>query len=112
MTKSRMTLVPLVSMLALPGPAWAGPPVTAEAAVQNYRRAFPSVAEIDCPTGDGDEIVVCGRPQGAPDPHRLPLPVGREPGHLGATPANPRPAMMCWRPSGASDPARSRPGAA
>ena len=55
--------------------------LTAEQAMENYRDAFEPVATLDCPESeDPDEIVVCGRPFGAPDPNRLPLPVQPLPG--------------------------------
>lgn len=55
--------------------------VTAEQAMQNYRELFAPVSELDCPRSrDPEEIVVCGRPFGAPDPNRLPLPVQPLPG--------------------------------
>ena len=56
-------------------------PLTAEQAMANYRGAFVPVAELDCPKSERpDEIVVCGRPIGTPDPNRLPLPVEPLPG--------------------------------
>lgn len=55
--------------------------LTAEQALENYRETFAPVSELDCPKGeDPDEIVVCGRSPGAPDPNRLPLPVEPLPG--------------------------------
>ena len=55
-------------------------PVTAEQAVENYRGAFKSLEELDCPKStDPEEVVVCGRRDRA-DTARLPLPVAPEPG--------------------------------
>ena len=55
--------------------------LTAEQALANYRETFAPVSELDCPKGeDPDEIVVCGRSPGSPDPNRLPLPVEPLPG--------------------------------
>ena len=81
MPLSRMPLA-LLPALAL-APATAGlatEPLSAEQAMINYRQAFKSPREIDCPTSDPAEIVVCGRPKDAPDPNRAPLPIPREPG--------------------------------
>ena len=82
-----MSRLPLAALLALaPAPVAAGqaaaqPARTAEDAMANYRQTFESVRELDCPTPeDPEEIVVCGRPSGAPDPNRAPLPIGPEPG--------------------------------
>lgn len=59
------------AMSAVAAPAQ---PLTAERAMANYRGAFVPLAELDCPKSeDTDEIVVCGRPIGTPDPNRLPL---------------------------------------
>ncbi len=55
--------------------------LTADQAMANYRDAFVPLIELDCPEStDPDEIVVCGRPIGTPDPNRLPLPVAPLPG--------------------------------
>lgn len=67
-----MTLLILLAAAAAPGP-------TAEEAIVRYREIFKPTAELDCPKANGDEAVVCGRRDQA-DPHRLPLPVEREPG--------------------------------
>ena len=67
-------------LLVAPGAARAQS-VTAEKALDTYRKTFQSPRQLDCPRGEGsDEIVVCARPKDAPDPDRLPLPVAREPG--------------------------------
>jgi hypothetical protein len=56
-------------------------PVTADQAMENYRQVFEPVTRFDCPQSTKpDEIIVCGRPFGAPDPNRLPLPVEPLPG--------------------------------
>jgi len=69
-------------------PALAGQTVTAEQALENYRKAFKPVTELACPTEeDSEDIVVCGR-RNAVDPDRLPLAVAREPGSF--TPGEPR----------------------
>jgi hypothetical protein len=70
----------LLLIAALASPAGAAEPLSAEAALASYRKAFAPVAEIDCPKARGpDEIVVCGRP-GATDPNRLPLRIAPIPG--------------------------------
>lgn len=78
MTKSRMTV--LLLSLAFPSTALADEPVTAEQALGNYRRTFQAPSDLDCPRGDPDAIVVCGRREGEADPDRLPLPVALKPG--------------------------------
>ena len=56
-------------------------PQSAEQALSNYRKAFPSTKELDCPSGgSSDEIVVCGNRENETPMGRLPLPVVREPG--------------------------------
>jgi hypothetical protein len=81
---SRMALALPLALAATPaaaGQAATQPARTAEEAMANYRQTFESVRELDCPTSeDPEEIVVCGRPSGAPDPNRAPLPIAREPG--------------------------------
>ncbi|HEX8444260.1 MAG TPA: hypothetical protein VF631_11500 [Allosphingosinicella sp.] len=53
-----------VLLLLSASPALAEPaPVTAEEALLTYREAFKPIAEIDCPAGEGEEIVVCARRQ-------------------------------------------------
>jgi hypothetical protein len=54
--------------------------LTVDEALENYRDSFSPVSVLDCPKSAGDEIVVCGRAVGAPDPYRLPLPVEPVPG--------------------------------
>ena len=55
--------------------------LTAEQAMKNYRDVFAPLSELDCPESDDpDEIIVCGRAPGTPDPNRLPLPVAPLPG--------------------------------
>jgi hypothetical protein len=79
MRLSRMP-VPLTILLFVGPPAIAQKMVTAEQALENHRRTFKPIQEIDCPTStDPDEITVCGR-RSEQDPNRLPLPVEREPG--------------------------------
>lgn len=74
-------LLALASAPAIAGQVAAEPPVTAEQAIENYRRSFRPIRELDCPLPeDPDEIVVCARPRGAADPNRAPLPIGPEPG--------------------------------
>ena len=74
---SRMTAPLLIALSAAPA---AAQPVTAEQAVNNYRDAFRSLKELDCPKGaDPEEVVVCGR-RDRPDPARLPLRTAPEPG--------------------------------
>ena len=81
MPLSRMPLaLPLALALMPLTAAQATEPLSAEQAMINYREAFKSPREIDCPASDPDEIVVCGRPKDAPDPNRAPLPIAREPG--------------------------------
>ena len=83
---------------AEPGsPEQSAEPVTAEQAMENYRKRFESVDEIDCPKPtDPDEILVCGR-SGKPDPNRLPLPVERVPGeHIAGDPVGGA-AFSCLR---------------
>lgn len=73
--------VALAVLLAVSPAAAQAQPVTAEQALDTYRRTFQSPRLLDCPKIEGsDEIVVCAKPKGAPDPDRLPLPVAREPG--------------------------------
>jgi hypothetical protein len=75
-----------LALLLAPVPAAAGqvastPPATSEEALANYRQTFKSTREIDCPRSvDPNDIVVCARPKDAPDPNRVPLPIGPEPG--------------------------------
>jgi len=82
MTKSRMTLLPLVVLLATPGMMRGAQSVTAERAMEVYRQTFQPVRQIDCPPVVGEDIVVCGRPKDVADPNRLPLPIEREPGEV------------------------------
>ena len=81
---SRMALALPLALAATPaaaGQVATQPARTAEEAIANYRQTFESVRELECPTPDDpEEIVVCGRPSGAPDPNRAPLPIAREPG--------------------------------
>jgi hypothetical protein len=73
---SKMARIALLLLVVLAAPARAAEPLTAEAAIDNYRKMFQPVALLDCPKAGGpDEIIVCGRPDG-PDPNRLPLPSG------------------------------------
>ena len=73
-----LSLAPVIS--AHPAMA-AAQPATAEQALETYRKTFQSPRQLDCPKSEGsDEIIVCARSKGAPDPNRLPLPVMREPG--------------------------------
>lgn len=75
----RAVLLPAACIAALGTPAMAQT-ITAEQAMDNYRRTFVPVAELDCPEStDEEEIVVCGR-SGKLDPYRAPLPVPRTPG--------------------------------
>jgi hypothetical protein len=68
-----------LSVVACSTPA-AAQRLTAERALENYRRKFVPTAELDCPRGgEAGEIVVCGRGSELPDPYRLPLP-SSEPG--------------------------------
>lgn len=61
-------------MIGLAAPAGAAEPMTAEAAMERYRRLVAPIAVLNCPKAQSpDEIVVCGRPEGR-DPNRLPLP--------------------------------------
>ena len=73
-----------IAALAL---AWSASPPNAEPpepggidAMVRYRETFAPVSEIDCPTGEEGEIVVCGRPSWAPDPDRPPSPYPPVPG--------------------------------
>jgi hypothetical protein len=77
-----MTLVLLLALWPVSASAGqSASPVNAEEALATYRQTFKSTRELDCPKGtDPNDIVVCARPQDAPDPNRLPLPVAREPG--------------------------------
>ena len=80
-----MSRMALALLLALASVSAAGaqetPPVTAEEAMVSYRQVFKTTRELDCPTPDDpEEIVVCGRRNGAPDPNRAPLPIAPEPG--------------------------------
>src|SRR3546814_15369874 len=73
-----MTAVLIGGAMAMTAPAQT---LTAEQALENYRDTFVPVSELDCPESENpDEIVVCGRRPGAPDPNRLPLPVEPLPG--------------------------------
>ena len=74
-----MSRIALALLLAWPAQAIAAAdPVTAEHALENYRRK--PTAEIDCPRAqDPDEITVCGR-RDAASAYRLPLPVEPVPG--------------------------------
>jgi hypothetical protein len=86
------------SAAAEPGsPEQSAEPLTADQAMENYRKRFESVDEIDCPKPtDPDEILVCGR-SGAADPNRLPLPVERVPGeHIAGEPVGGA-AFSCLR---------------
>src|SRR3546814_17686606 len=68
-----MTAVLIGGAMAMTAPAQT---LTAEQALENYRDTFVPVSELDCPESENpDEIVVCGRRPGAPDPNRRPLPV-------------------------------------
>ena len=64
MTKSRMALALLVFAST---PAWSVPlpgetaEITAEQAIERQRRLLVQGTGIDCRSGDGEEIVVCGR---------------------------------------------------
>jgi hypothetical protein len=70
----------LLPVLLAAAPAGAAPPITAEQAITNYQRSFDTGSLVECRrTGEGDEIVVCGR-SGRPDPNRVPLPDEHEPG--------------------------------
>ncbi len=69
----------LFLLIGLAAPANAAEPLTAESALGNYRL---SVKPLECPKRADDEIVVCGRAAGRPDPNRLPLPVERPPGEI------------------------------
>jgi len=85
--------------------AAAEPAVTAEQALQTYRRTFQPTRELDCPTAGQDDIVICGRPAGALDPNRLPLPIEREPGEIVRHAGEPAtsdqgPCRLCTRPVG------------
>ena len=66
-------------------PASAAAPATAEEALARQQASLRASLGMDCDRGGGD-IVVCGR--AGPDPNRLPLPVGPEPGarHAGEPP--------------------------
>jgi hypothetical protein len=85
--------------------AAAEPAVTAEQALQTYRRTFQPTRELDCPTSGPDDIVICGRPADALDPNRLPLPIEREPGeivrHVGEPATGDHgPCRLCTQPVG------------
>lgn len=85
--------------------AAAEPAVTAEQALQTYRRTFQPTRELDCPTSGPGDIVICGRPADAIDPNRLPLPIEREPGeivrHVGEPATGDHgPCRMCTQPVG------------
>ncbi|SMF68392.1 hypothetical protein [Allosphingosinicella indica] len=68
MALSRMTLATALLILPAAGSAQ-------ESAVEGkYRALFPTIAELDCPQGSGDDIVVCARKDERRSP-RLPLPV-------------------------------------
>ena len=77
-----MTLVLLLALAPVPASAaQSGGPATAEEALATYRQTFKSTRELDCPkSADPNDIVVCARPQDAPDPNRLPLPAAPTPG--------------------------------
>jgi hypothetical protein len=66
-------------LIGLSAPAGAAEPLSAEGALGNYRL---SVKPLECPKRADDEIVVCARAAGRPDPNRLPLPVERPPGEI------------------------------
>jgi hypothetical protein len=63
-------------MAAAPG---AGATLTAEQAMETYRRGFGDAARCSL-AGAEDEVVVCGHRPLHPD--RLPLPIEREPGEV------------------------------
>lgn len=73
MALSRMTLAAALLILPAAGSAQ-------ESAIDGkYRALFPTIAELDCPQGSGDDIVVCARKDESKSP-RLPLPVEPEDG--------------------------------
>ncbi len=74
---SRMTAALLLA--ASPATAQSGASPTTEQVLGAHRAAFKSLRELDCPRRE-DEIVVCARREGDPQPERLPLPVEREAG--------------------------------
>jgi hypothetical protein len=74
---SRMTAALLLATSQ--APPQGNPSVTAEQVLSAHRAAFKPPRELDCPKRE-DEIVVCARREGDPQPERLPLPVEREPG--------------------------------
>jgi len=81
MNKSGLRIGALALLLTAGPSAAPAQSLTAEQALHAYRRTFPSPRQLDCPKGEGsEEIVVCARPRGVPDPNRLPLPVASEPG--------------------------------
>lgn len=55
-------------------------PLTADQAMETYRRAFQAPDQLDCPRGEDEDIVVCGRRTDGADSNRLPLPVAPDPG--------------------------------
>jgi hypothetical protein len=69
----------LAAALPLSAPAYGAATITAEEALENYRKSFDTGKLVDCRRdNDRDEIVVCGR--SGPDPDRVPFPDEREPG--------------------------------
>lgn len=74
-----MTALLLVSLGAV-SVASASSPLTADEAMETYRRTFQSPDQLDCPGGEDGDIVVCGRRREGPAPERLPLPVSPDPG--------------------------------
>ena len=76
-----MTLSRMVLLAAAFQPSSPQTPrlVTAEEALEIHRGTFDgTVSANGCPSGEGEEIVVCGRRE--PSPYRYTGPVAREPG--------------------------------